>query len=156
MRLKAVTRRKWCHLLYFLFKNIEFIRVTLVNEMMLFSGVQFYNTSSVVFSTPSQVSFHHHLSPLYTLFYFSHTPFPLIITIQLSVSMRVFFLCWIPSPLSLLNPLPPNSCQFVLCIYESVSILFVSLFCSLYSTYKWSHMVLVFLWVAYFNHFILN
>ena len=47
--------------------------------------------------------------------------------------------CLIPSPFlsrSLPSPLPSHNCQSVLYIYESVSILFLSLFCSLDSTYK--------------------
>ena len=43
--------------------------------------------------------------------------------------------------------LPSDSSQSV--IYESVSILFVSLFCSLDSIYKWNHMVFVFLWLTF-------
>ena len=61
---------------------MEFIGVTSVNKIIQVSGVQFYNTSSVyyiVFTTPSQVSFHHHLSPpLYPLLPLPH-PFPLVI-----------------------------------------------------------------------------
>ena len=48
-------------------------------------------------------------------------------------------------------PLFSDSCQSVLCIHESVSIWLVSLFRSLDFTYKWDHMVLVFLWLAYFT-----
>ena len=51
----------------------------------------------------------------------------------------------------LLNPLPSDRCQAVLCINESVSILLVTLFCSLNSIYKWNHMVLFCLWLAYFT-----
>ena len=53
----------------------------------------------------------------------------------------------IPSPFS---PSPPNSLpsgnhQSVLCVLKSASVLFVHLYCSLDSTYKWNHMVFVFL-----------
>ena len=89
----------------------------------------------------------------FTLFYLPPPPFPLvIITILSLVTMRFF--CLIPSPFSLSCPattLLSDSCQSVLFIYESVPILFVSLFCSLDSTFKWNHMVLVFLWLAYFT-----
>ena len=58
-----------------------------------------------------------------------HPSFPLVITTLLSVSMRVFssFFCLISSPFFTQSPnsLPSGSCQSVLCIYESVSILFV-------------------------------
>ena len=56
---------------------IEFIGVSLVNTIIYISGVQLHETSSVycmVLSTPSQVSFHHHLSP-FTLLYLPH-PLP--------------------------------------------------------------------------------
>ena len=42
------------------------------------------------------------------------------------------------------HPLPSDSCQSVPCVHASVSILFVSLFCSLDSTYEWDHMYLSF------------
>ena len=48
---------------------VEFIGVTLVNKILYVSSVQFYNIKSVccisiVFTTQSQVSFCHHLSPI--------------------------------------------------------------------------------------------
>ena len=52
----------------------------------------------------------------------------------------------VPTPL-----LPSDSCQSIPCIHASVSILFVSLFCSLDSTYNWDHIVFVFLWLAFFT-----
>ena len=67
-----------------------------------------------------------------------------------------FIFCSIPStPLRYLNPSTPltqlpHSCQLDLYVYESVSILLISWFCSLESTYEWNHMVFVFLWLAYF------
>ena len=54
-----------------------------------------------------------------------------------------------PSPTSF----PSYSCKSVLCIYESISLLCVSSVCSLGSTYKWNHMVLVFLWLPYQDGF---
>ena len=41
-----------------------------------------------VFTTPSQVSFHHHFSPFDPLLPPPNPPFPLVITILLSVSMK--------------------------------------------------------------------
>ena len=63
------------------------------------------------------------------------------------------FFCLIPSASFILPPtsLPSDSCQSVPYVYASVSILLISLFCSLESTYKWDRMVFVFLWLAYFS-----
>ena len=62
----------------------------------------------------------------------SLTAFPLVITILLSVSVRFYFFCLIPSPFLPSPPKPPasDSCQPVLCVCESVSILVVGLVCS--------------------------
>ena len=46
--------------------------------------------------------------------------------------------------------LPSEICQSVPCSYASGFIWFITLFCSLDSTYEWDHMVFVFLWLAYF------
>ena len=48
-------------------------------------------------------------------------------------------------------PFPPENYQSVLCICESVSVLFACLFCSLDSTHKWNQMVFVFLCLIYFT-----
>ena len=66
------------------------------------------------------------------------------------------FICSLANPLTFFHPyspspLPADSCQSVPCIHASVSILFTSLFCSLDSTYKWDHMVFLFLQLAYFT-----
>ena len=57
-----------------------------------------------VYHPKSQVSFHHHLSLLYRLLP-PPTPFPLVITMLLSVSMSFFLFCLIPLPFL---PGPPN------------------------------------------------
>ena len=49
-----------------------------------------------------------------------------------------------------LSLLPSGHHQIVLCIYESVSVLLVHLFWFFDSTYKWNHMVFVFLRLTYF------
>ena len=51
-----------------------------------------------------------------------------------------------PSPCSPSPPgsLPPVNHYSVICIYESISVSFVCLYCSLNTIYKWSHMVFVF------------
>ena len=55
----------------------------------------------------------------------------------------------------LLNPSTPvlparNPTSYQPALYKSVSILLVSSFCSSDFTYEWNHIVLVFLWLAYF------
>ena len=53
---------------------IDFIGMTLVNKIIQVSCVQFYSISSIyciLFTTPCQISFHHHLSS-FTLFYLPH------------------------------------------------------------------------------------
>ena len=62
-------------------------------------------------------------------------------------------LCLIASPP--FNHSQPHYSLLQLSIYSLLlcpdSILFFSLFCSLASSYKWDHMVYVFLWLAYFT-----
>ena len=68
---------------------IGFIGVTLVHKIIQVSSIQFYNTSSVhcVVCSPPQVT-----SPSITIYPpLTPPPFPLVITMLLSVSMRVFF-----------------------------------------------------------------
>ena len=84
------------------------------------------------------IFFHYHLVPLY----------PPEITTLLSMSWVLFPFCSIPSTPNHPHP-APTSCH-LLSIYESVFVLLVSSVCSLDSTYKWNHMVFVFLWLAYF------
>ena len=48
--------------------------------------------------------------------------------------------------------LPSVNHQFVLYIYESVSVLFVHLFCFIESSYKWNYAVIVFLCLTYFSY----
>ena len=101
-----------------------------------------------VFTNPSQVSAHHHLSP----FTFFHLPSPT--SLQQSpycypcpCTFPFFLFCSIPHP----PPHLPLRVVHLLSIYESVSILPVSSFYSLDSTHEWNNMVLVLLWLAYFS-----
>ena len=59
------------------FFSVAFIGVTLVNKTIQVSGVQFYVICTLyyVLTTPSQVPFHHHLSP-HTLFFLLSLLFP--------------------------------------------------------------------------------
>ena len=129
---------------YFYFKIfIAFTGLTLVNKIKQVSTVQFYNISSVycIMCSSPKVKFPSitiYLS--FALFYLPHPPFPLVITILLSVSMSFFL---IPSPFSPSSPIPlsSDSCQSVLCIMSLFRfvVAVVSLFCSLDSTYGWNH-----------------
>ena len=61
--------------------------------------------------------------------------------------INVFWL--IPSPSFIPFPLPPFQQLSVCFMYlTSVTILFISLLCSLDSTYKWDHVVFFFHWLA--------
>ena len=103
--------------------------VTLVNKTIQVSSVQLSNTSPVYYIVcayhTSWVSFHHHF-PSFSLL---HPIIPWVSTMLLFVSVPFPL---IPSSF-FLNPFPLQ--QVSVCIYESVSILFFSLFCSLDSTY---------------------
>ena len=130
---------KTCLSSFHLKKNfIEFIGVILVNKIIQVSGVHFYNTPSVycIVCSPSKVKppsittdlpLPPDLPPL-------TPPFPLVISILLSVSM-IFFL--IPSPFSL-SPLTPSPLTAVSLFSLSMSLF---LFCLLvYSVHQSPHM----------------
>ena len=95
-----------------------------------------------MFTTQSQVSFHHRLS-LY-LFYPLPPPFPYRNHLLLSVSMRFVVFCLIPSHIST-SPQPPpsESCQSVLYVWVCFC-----LFCSLDCTNEGTHMPFVSLWLV--------
>ena len=58
--------------------------------------------------------------------------------------MSCLYVLWlIPSLSYNQSPLPSHSCQSIPWFYASDFILFISLFCSLDSTYNWDHMVYV-------------
>ena len=63
--------------------------------------------------------------------------------------LLLFYYSW--PKFSCVLPCPSGSCRSFPCVHASVSILSVSLFCSLASTCKWDHTVFVFLWLAYFT-----
>ena len=103
----------------------------LVNNIKLVSGVQFYNTSSVyciVCLSPQVKSPSVTMCPLCTLFYLPPPPSPSGSHRTVVCLYEVFSLSPITCFIQPLNPstlLPSDSCQSVLCIYESVSILLV-------------------------------
>ena len=68
----------------------------------------------------------------------------------------VFHICFLINPFTFFQTLPTSllpsySYQSVPWFYASGSILLISLFCSLHSSYKWDHMVFVFHQLAYFT-----
>ena len=82
-------------------------------------------------------------------------PPPLAVTTR-CLCLWVMHICSFTSPFSFFylvpsSLFPSDSCQSVPCVHTSVSIVFLSLFCSIHSTFKWDHMVFVFLWLAYFT-----
>ena len=122
--------------------------MTWVNKIIQVSGVQIW-ILFCVFTTPSQVSFHPHLSSLNPLLP-PPTPFP---------SGNHHPVVWVYEVIfSLLNPftfssspiipLPSDSSQSVLCVYGSLSIIcyFIHLFITV--TNEWNHVVFVLLWLA--------
>ena len=91
-----------------------------------------------VFTTPSQVSFHHHLPSLFLLLLPPHS-FPSG-NHHTVVCVWVVFLCFCLT-LHHFHPAPqtPSPLTAVSLLYLCVCFYFVSLFCSLDSTYKWNH-----------------
>ena len=123
--------------------------MTLVNGITQISGA--HHLYSVVCSS-SYVSFHHHLLPKPS-FTSPHLSVPWLsphcYLCPWGFSLFFLFDSVLPSPLTQ----PPPTAVSLLSIYESVSILLVSSFCSLDSTYEWNHVVLVFLWLKPFLNF---
>ena len=64
----------------------------------------------------------------------------------------IYVLWLVPSPFFHHISLPSGHCQSVPCFHVSGSILLVSLFCPLDSSYKWDHMVFVFYQLAYITY----
>ena len=97
--------------------------VNKINRFQAYNPIPHYLYVVCVFTTSSQVSFHHHLFSLYPLLP-PPTLFPLVITILVSVSMRFPFLNPFTFFTQLCSP-HSDSCLSVFCIYKSVSILFI-------------------------------
>ena len=82
----------------------------------------------------------------------SLTIFPILYFTSLCfVIINLYFLICSLFPAISQTPLPPGNHQSDLCIYESVSILFIHLFHSSDSTYKWKHKVICLLLTDYFT-----
>ena len=106
---------------------------------------------------PSKASFHPISPPLCP-----PPPTPtLYLTLDITTVFYVFvlyihtyvFYGLIPSPSSIQFPIlfPSDGFQTVCYNHASIYILFVHLFCSLDSMYKWDHMLFAFLWLVYFT-----
>ena len=112
----------------------------LVNKIILVSGVQFHNTSFVfcVVCSPPWVK-----SPSITIY----PPFPSG-NRHAVVCVYEGFFSLIPL---LFSPSPPalSPMAAVSLFSESMILFLFCLFCSSDFTYKWDHMVFVFLWLAY-------
>ena len=119
--------------LYLLLKTffIEFIGVTLVNEIIHVSGIQFYNTSSVYCIVYSSTKVKSPFVTIYPPFSSStsltHFPSSNHNTVVSVYEAFLFFFAQFPSPFQPApqSPLPSDSCQSIFCIYESLSILCV-------------------------------
>ena len=107
-----------------------------------FKGTTHQNIIGTLHHAPiaqSKVSFYLHLSPLCPL---QLTPTPLSVYHYIVVCVYVFHMCvCLLNPFTFLhpnpsNPFPADSCQSVSCIHAFVSILFITLFCSLESICK--------------------
>ena len=112
----------------FYLSYIEFIELMWHNKSIKVSSVQFYYTLlvyNVVFSLFKVKSFS--INTYFSLFY----PFPSLIIIHFSLSMRIFL-----SIFFIISEELSNICQSLFSFHDSVCILFVCLFCSLYYTYK--------------------
>ena len=85
----------------------------------------------------------------------SHPPTPLVNshTVVHVHGSFIHILCVVPFPSFHGCPSPRsfNHFQTTPCFHACGSILFVSLFCSLDSNYRWDHMLFVFHWLAYFT-----
>ena len=134
-----------CHLLT--------CNITLVSELhdslfVPFVLLFFIFTVDTITDVPNFPSPFAHLHPSPTLSSGQHH------TVGCTYGSGIYVLWLIPSPSFIQSPLSSlssDSCQSAPCVHAYASILFISLFCSLDSTCKWDHMILVFFWLAYFT-----
>ena len=129
---------------------IELIGVILVYKTTQTSSAQLNKTSSahcIVHASSKAKSLSISIYPLCPP---PPTPTPLSLWLSplyLSVCLSTYLSIY---PYHLYhNPLHSESYQSVPCNHASVSILFISLFCSLNSTYKWDQIAHLFLWLPY-------
>ena len=123
------------------------------------TATQYTHSLNRVYSTHWLVQWSHHCScmpiPVPSLWLPGYINVTQTILITLTVvgpfpdRPHIFFSICSPSFNQSSSPLFSYSCQSVPCFHASSSILIISLFCSLDSTYKWHHMVFVFHQLAY-------
>ena len=134
------TRLAFCLVSFLFYFSIT---VYIQNYFVLVAGIQRSGQSYTLHSDLPDIS-GVHLAP--------HLVITLLLTILPMLylaSLWLFCNCrFVLNPFTFSLPpttlLPSGNQQSILCIYESASILFVYLFCSLDSTYKWNYMVFVF------------
>lgn len=123
-----------CQILSLIFLFYWVYWLTLVNKIIQF---QVHNSTHNLYH-PKSVYIHHHLFSIYPF----RPPFPLFPgnhhIIVHEVSPRPSLFCLIPSPPLQTMPSVPVS---MFSIYESVTILLVTSFCSLNSIHQWNHMI---------------
>ena len=101
-----------------------FIGVTLVNEIIQVSGVQFYNASSAycIVCSPSKIkSPSVTIYPAFTFFCLPYPRIPLVITILLSVFDGFIYLFTLLNPITFVHPAPQPSSPLTAVSLFSVS-----------------------------------
>ena len=129
--------------------SIEFGGVILHIKSINVSSVQFYQTLlvySIVFSLSKVNSFSINNYSFHILPHFLAWPSYICLCLW-GFHLSIFFIVYegLSDP-SLLTSVS-------LYLLSMMLLYFVCLFCSLYYTYKWIHVVFFFLWLAYFTYF---
>ena len=119
--------------------------------------VPFYNFVFIVDTiTNVLISLHKLFAPLHP----APAPLSLWPSPHCWLCLRVVHRCSLVNSFTFFHPVPPPIllCQLSVCSMwpRSDYILFITSFCSLYSTYKWAHMVFIFLWLAYLISIIIS
>ena len=129
------------HLLYFL--QINFMEVQLIFNIVLVSAIQQNDSVIHIYTYFFHMIFHYGLSEDIECSSLCYT----VGHCCLSVLYIIVYICWSQTPNPSLPTTPPLGNQkSVLCVYESLSVLYIGSFVSyLDSKYKWYHMVFVFL-----------
>ena len=148
------------HIYHIMKKNEDIVKIKIElqrrNKILNFKCLEFFPFTFILFLTLIEMR---PLSPFAPLYLSLTPPFFFWQSLHgcLYYGLYTYVLWLIPSPSCLQScPLPSDSCQSVPCVHVSVSVLFVSSFCSLDSIYKWNHTVFVFLWLDKKTFFIIE